>query len=474
MKSHQEKPAAFKESYPSPLLDFMRQKWAPAPRVRAVPHPHLPAMRRRRETLGALFPESALVIPSGNKRLRSNDTEYPFRPGSDFSYLTGGIEPDAVLVMVPQAGGVHSTHLFVYPRQGRDTDAFFTDKYRGELWVGPTLGIEGSRGRYGVDEALPRSLLADFLTPHRGRVKAVVGLDSEVDALAVDADGSRALAQALHEMRLIKDEVEVREIRRAVNATKDAYSALLAGLAPGVGERELEARFEGQAAAHGYTPGYETIVASGAHACVLHWTANDGRTRRGDLVLVDAGVEVESLYTADITRTFPVTGRFSPVQRDVYQVVWAAKEAAIRACRAGNEFLASHRAATKALVEGLCALGVFSETPEEVLATDRQLYRRYTLHGTSHMVGLDVHDCMTAREELYRRGTMREGMVFTIEPGLYFQPDDLSVAKHFRGIGIRLEDDVLVTARAPRNLSNNIPSECAEVEAWMRACRRHR
>jgi Xaa-Pro aminopeptidase len=213
--------------------------------------------------------------------------------------------------------------------------------------------------------------------------------------------------------------------------------------------------------------GYGTIAASGQHACTLHWTKNDGRLAVSDLLLLDAGVEGESLYTADITRTLPIGGRFSPAQRTIYDLVLKAQRAAMSEVKPGADFLAPNRAAMRVLTEGLVELEILKATVDEALADDQQLYRRYTLHNVSHMLGIDVHDCAKARQESYKLGKLEAGMVLTVEPGLYFQEDDLTVPARFRGIGVRIEDDVLVTEDGVRNLSAHIPVDAAEVEGWM-------
>jgi Xaa-Pro aminopeptidase len=232
-------------------------------------------------------------------------------------------------------------------------------------------------------------------------------------------------------------------------------------------EREIEAAFWGRARIEANDVGYLTIAAAGEHACTLHWTRNDGAVRPGDLLLLDAGVECDSLYTADITRTLPISGRFSPEQRTIYEIVWEAQRAGIEAAVAGNDFLEPHRRAVRVLAQGLIDLGILRVSLDEALDPERLLHRRYSLHGVSHMLGLDVHDCARARDEEYRYGKLREGMVLTVEPGLYFQPDDATVPERFRGIGVRIEDDIAVTSGAPENLSAAAPSEADDVERWI-------
>jgi Xaa-Pro aminopeptidase len=237
-------------------------------------------------------------------------------------------------------------------------------------------------------------------------------------------------------------------------------------------EREVEAQFFTRARVEGNDVGYGTIAAAGAHACILHWTNNDGALRKKDLLLLDAGVEGHALYTADITRTLPISGKFSKEQREIYELVWRAQQAAFEAVKPGNDFMEPNRRAMRVLAEGLVKLGILKVSADEALKDEHQFYKRYSLHNVSHMLGLDVHDCAKARQEVYRYGPLQVGMVLTVEPGLYFQEDDLTVPKKYRGIGVRIEDDLLVTAKGYENLSKAIPSEASAVEKWMRSLRR--
>jgi len=214
--------------------------------------------------------------------------------------------------------------------------------------------------------------------------------------------------------------------------------------------------------------GYTSIVASGAHACTLHWKHNDGDIRKGDLLLLDAGIEGHSLYTADITRTLPISGKFTPEQRAVYEIVLEAQNAALKLVRPGNDFMAPNKAAMAVIAKGLERLGILPMSAEEALRDENQFYRRYSLHNVSHMLGLDVHDCAQARAENYKYGRLEPGMVLTIEPGLYFQTDDLTVPSKYRGIGVRIEDDVVVTEKGHRILSSSLPREVKDVEKWMK------
>jgi Xaa-Pro aminopeptidase len=237
------------------------------------------------------------------------------------------------------------------------------------------------------------------------------------------------------------------------------------------GERVVESAFFARARMDGNDLGYETIAASGAHACILHWIQNDGPVKQGDLLLLDAGVELESLYTADVTRTIPVSGHFNPTQRKIYEAVLEAADAAFAIAKPGVKFSELHAAAMRVIATKMIEWGFIDIALEEALAGDRQLHRRWMVHGTSHHLGMDVHDCDQARREMYREGILREGMIFTIEPGLYFQPDDLLVPEEFRGIGARIEDDVLVTATGVENLTAALPRHPDDVEAWIASSR---
>jgi Xaa-Pro aminopeptidase len=283
------------------------------------------------------------------------------------------------------------------------------------------------------------------------------------------------LAQFQSEQRLVKDEFEIAEIRLAVAATAKGFDDVLASLPDVVahrrGERLIEGTFNRRARAEGNQVGYETIAAAGHHACTLHWIRNDGPVRDGDLVLMDAGVEVESLYTADITRTFPVNGRYSETQRLVYDAVLEAADAAFAVVKPGIVFREVHAAAMAVIARHVSEWGFLPVSLEESLAETGQQHRRYMVHGTSHHLGLDVHDCPQARKEFYKDGIVREGMVFTIEPGLYFQADDLTVPERFRGIGVRIEDNIVVTATGAENLSSGIPRTADAVEAWVQGLR---
>ncbi len=465
---------------PDALVDFMSGGWAaPSPLATGLA-PVAAWTVARRTALSARFPGDWLVVPSGNAKVRANDTDFAFRPGSDHYWLTGSFEPDGVLVLAPTAHG-HDATLFVAPRMDRTSKAFFTDRRHGELWVGPRLGLE-AEVLLGVACA-PLDELEAALKPAEGACLRVLrDLDDAVDAALPPAGLELAedqlhpdaeLAQVLSELRLVKDEHEVELLQQAVDATARGFDDAIVELATakglGNGERWIEGTFWRRARTEGNDVGYGSIVACGPHACTLHWVDNTGAVRDGDLALLDMGVESAELYTADVTRTIPVSGRFSDVQREVYDAVHQAQLAGLAEVRPGAEFLAPHRAAMRVLATWLVERGILTCTVDEALDEEHQYHRRYTLHGTSHMLGLDVHDCSSARSEVYRHGTLVPGVCLTIEPGLYLQPDDLTVPERYRGIGVRIEDDVLVTPTGRRNLSAALPAQGDEVEAWMAA-----
>jgi Xaa-Pro aminopeptidase len=450
---------------PPALLEFMTTGWAEREQELPAPAPAAPYRARRRAALAARFPGERLVVPTGGYQTRANDTEYRFRPGTEFAHLAGSHEPDAVLVVEVDGSAV----LYQAPTMDRSTPAFFTDRMYGELWVGPRPSLEATSALLGLET---RPL--DELDKLQGSTARVVrGYDTRVEGLfetEEEADGE--LATFLSELRLVKDEHELGQLQGAVDATITGFEDVVRQLdaAQATSERWIEGVFGLRARVEGNDVGYGSICAAGAHACTLHWTDNDGPVRDGDLVLLDMGVEGGELYTADVTRTLPVSGRFTARQREVYTLVLEAQEAALAECRPGADFLDPHRAAMRVFEHGRRPL-VFLGDAEAALAEDDQRYRRYTLHGVSHMLGLDVHDCAHARDEHYRKGTLQPGYVLTVEPGLYFQPDDLTVPADLRGLGVRIEDDVVITETGCRNLSAALPRDADAVEAWMAALR---
>ncbi len=464
------KPASHDTQPPPALLEFMVKSWKAPSNKRPAPIKHASAFEARRRTVSKQFPGEVLVVPTGHEKVRANDTYYRFRPGSDFYYLTGNTEPDCVLVMVPEGDG-HRDVLFVEPNPGKRDKTFFTDRNKGELWVGPRLGVEESKHRFAIRETRGLPDLSTLLDELKGQLKpfrVLRGMSEKVDrAVPADEEKDKAFAAFLSEMRLIKDAQEIRELKAAIDATFRGFEDVIARLKTGKTEREVEGIFNLRARCEGNDVGYGTIAASGAHACILHWTRNDGPLKKGDLLLLDAGVEGHSLYTADVTRTLPISGKFTREQREIYTLVYEAQEAALAAVKPGNDFMEPNRRAMQVLAAGLERLGILPMSAEEALKDENQFYKRYSLHNVSHMLGLDVHDCAQARQEAYKFGKLKPGMVLTVEPGLYFQLDDLTVPAKYRGIGVRIEDDVLVTEKGYRNLTKAFPRAPDDVEKWM-------
>ncbi|WP_328307504.1 aminopeptidase P family protein [Streptomyces sp. NBC_00442] len=451
------------------LAANMKEGWADTERRHLQPITQAPHTARRRAALSALFPGELLVIPAGNPKVRSNDTNYPFRPSSDYVYLTGDQSQDAVLVLEPREAGGHQALAYLLPRSDRESGEFWLD-YHGELWDGRRNSLTENERLLGLPcrdvRTLPRRL-----AEASGPVRLLCGYDAEAEAALSDrvtTERNIEFRAALSELRLVKDEFEIEDLRHACRATARGFEDVVAvlGTDTPTPERVVEGTFWMRARIEGNDVGYASVCAAGSHATTLHWVRNDGEARPGDLLLLDAGVESRDLYTADITRTLPVDGRFTPVQRQVYDAVYAAQSAGIAAVGPGAKYRDFHHAAQRVLTEHLAAWGLFGGRSVDE-AYELGLFRRWTLAGTGHMLGLDVHDCAKARTELYVDGTLAAGMVLTVEPGLYFQPDDLTVPEEFRGIGVRIEDDILVTEDGNENLSAALPRSADDVEAWM-------
>ncbi len=427
-----------------------------------------PFVRRRGQVLGEID-AGVLVCSSAVPTFRNNDVTHEFRQDSDFYYLTGFDEPDAVLVLV--GGSMPRSVLFVRPR----------DPAR-EIWDGERLGVDGAAA-LGVDEAfsifeldevLPRLLLGQTT------LFARFGGDALVEARLVRALGeARKEARRgatcpsvvvdsgtlLHEMRRRKEPVELALMERAIAITGEAHRLCMSRTRPGMYEYEVEALLRATFRARGSERvAYEPIVGSGENATVLHYVKNQRQMQSGDLVLIDAGCEY-GYYAADITRTFPVDGRFTPAQREVYDVVLAAQKAAIAAAVSGATLDDVHQAAVSRISQGLVAIGALAGAARDVEAEGR--YKPYFMHKTSHYLGMDVHD-VGRYFDSGRARPLEPGVVITVEPGLYFSPGAREVPERFRGIGVRIEDDVSIEAGGPRVLSQDIPKEPEDVE---RACR---
>jgi len=475
--------------FSEPFKAFIPQGWAPYPDELPAELPAAASAALRRRALAEAFAGERLVIPAGGLKPRANDTDYRFRPHSAFAWLTGlgsDREPDAVLVLEPTDTG-HEATLYFKPRAPRTDPEFYADARYGEMWVGTRESLAEMSALTGISCA-PISELSGALAKNLSAVKvrllreadetitATLGslrAEASVDAEAAEvADGEFHVA--LSEARLAKDPFELGELRQACADTAVGFEAVVADLPEAIrrgrGERWVEGVFGLHARHHGNAVGYDTIAASGDHANTLHWIRNDGEIRPGDLLLMDAGVEVESLYTADITRTLPVSGTFSPAQRKVYEAVLEAQAAGMAAARPGNKFSDVHAAAVRVIAQHLEAWGLLPVTAEESLdPTTGGHHRRWMVHGTSHHLGLDVHDCAQARQENYRDAELRPGMVITVEPGLYFKSTDLLVPEELRGIGVRIEDDIVITEDGCEILSDHLPRDPDAVEAWMAA-----
>ncbi|MFC4223376.1 aminopeptidase P family protein [Lysinibacter cavernae] len=431
---------------------YIMTDWADSASPLPEPREQAPFAAKRRAALSLRYQGKRLVIRAGDMKQRSNDTFYAYRAHSAFSHLTGwgsDAEPGSVLVFEP-AGEGHDVTLYFRERAGRDSEEFYANPEIGEFWIGPRPSLAQVAADLGVNTRD----LSDF-----------VASDDDLTL------GNDALNRDLSELRLVKDEYEVEQMRQAVDATGRGFDDIISEIGRASehhrGERIVEGVFNARARLDGNTVGYDTIAASGSHACILHWTTNDGPVTPGDLILIDAGIELDSLYTADITRTLPVNGTFTPTQREVYEAVREAADAAFAIVRPGIKFREVHETAMAVIARHTSEWGFLPVSLEETLNPQTQYHRRYMVHGTSHHLGIDVHDCAQARRDLYLDGTLEAGMVFTIEPGLYFQPDDLTVPEQFRGIGVRIEDDILVTESGAENLSINIPRTADDVEAWM-------
>ncbi|SDK80818.1 Xaa-Pro aminopeptidase [Cryobacterium psychrotolerans] len=478
---------------------YISSQWAD--RTDAVPtaREQAPFAAARRARLSALYPGQRLVVPAGRLKQRSNDTDYAFRAHSAFAHLTGwgaDAEPGAVLVLEPTAAG-HEATLYFREAAGRDSDEFYANAEIGEFWIGPRPSIEQVSADLGLAvrgiaelESVLRSVDSETLVVRgadpefteevdearlRFAADKVLSMNASDSPFSLEVnaehDPDKQLARDLSELRLVKDSYEIEQMRLAVAATGRGFDDVISDLPRSSthqrGERLVEGVFNTRARVDGNAVGYDTIAASGPHACILHWTRNDGPVVPGDMILLDAGVELDSYYTADITRTLPVNGSFSEVQRRVYDAVLEAADAAFAVVRPGIVFREVHAAAMAVIARRTAEWGMLPVTAEEALQPENGHHRRYMVHGTSHHLGLDVHDCAQARREMYMDGVIEAGMVFTIEPGLYFQSDDLTVPAEYRGIGVRIEDDIVVTADGAENLSAAIPRTAADVETWI-------
>ncbi len=425
--------------------------------------------RRRRQLMRIIGDDAICIVPAAPERLRNNDSHYPYRQDSDFQYLTGFPEPEAVLALIP--GREHGETILFCRERDREREA----------WDGARAGAEGAVQGFAMDDAFPIGDIDDILPgmiEGRSRVYYHFGRDAEFDVKLIGwvnrvrgqiRQGARAphefvaLGHILHDLRLYKTRDELRVMRKAAKIAAEAHVRAMRATQPGMNEHEIEAELLHTFRRRGAVASYEPIVGGGANGCVLHYHANNAPLRDGDLLLVDAGAEVEC-YASDITRTYPVNGRYSPAQRALYDIVLAAQRAAIAEVRAGHPFIAYHDAAVRVITAGLIKLGLLKGGVDKNIR--EQTYRRFYMHKTGHWLGLDVHDVGDYRiDGEYRE--LEPGMVVTVEPGIYIAADAKNVAAQWRGIGIRIEDDIVVTRGEPEIITAAVPSDPDEIEALM-------
>lgn len=436
---------------------------------------HDPALHRaRRSRLLDRLGDGVLLVPTAPETLRNGDVHHEYRPGSDFHYLTGFPEPEAVLVAWRTKPGAHHTVLFVRPR----------DKER-EVWDGKRYGVLGSKRAFGVDATFPIAALWPQLAkllPGKAKLFFRLGADPAFDRRLLDLFAAQAKKHkkrqlaahpaiedptpAIAAQRLVKDAAELDACRVACAITAAGHAAAMRAARPGMVEYEVQAVVEAEFRRLGSPRnGYQSIVAGGPNACILHYHDNDRKLGRNDLLLIDAGAEFAG-STGDVTRTFPVAGTFTEAQRRVYQVVLRAQLAGIRACRVGAKSDAPHKACVRALTRGLVELGVLRGRVQKLVKKGK--FKPWYMHGSGHWLGRDVHDVGAYQDGGDKPLPLPEGAVTTVEPGLYFGPRDRKVPRELRGIGIRIEDDVLLTKRGPEVLTAGVPKTVREIEALCR------
>lgn len=427
--------------------------------------------KRRRERLMAMMePNSIAIVHSSREKVRSRDTHFAFRQDSDFAYLSGFTEMESVLVLIP--GREHGEYVMFCRERDRER----------EIWDGYRAGPEGAVKDYGADDAFPIDDIDEILPgliEGRERLYYAMGRDPEFDKHVMDWVNSirekvRAgahppgefldLDHFLHDMRLFKSAEEIRIMERAAQISAAAHCEAMKACKPGMMEYELDAIIQYHCAKEGGRhPAYTSIVGAGANACILHYVENNAKMKKGDLCLIDAGCEFE-YYASDITRTFPVSGKFSTEQKALYEIVLAAQAAAIDEVIVGKHWNDPHEASVRVITEGLIELGLLKGSVETNI--EEANYKDFYMHRIGHWLGMDVHDVGD-----YKVGgewrVLEEGMVMTVEPGIYVSPDNENVAAKWRGIGIRIEDDVLITKQGPRILSAGVPKTVDDIEALM-------
>ena len=439
------------------LTAFMREGWAPDPAPAIEPSEVAPYAAKRRKAVSAAFPGEVIIVPAGSPSIRNGDVFHPFRAHSDFVWLTGAAEPDAVLVMTPDAEspGGHASTLYLRVGASRhESEEFYRDRNYGELWTGRRPGIAETQASLGLT------------TRPLGELPGVLHALSTAGAPVAD---TALVATTLSDLRLVKDDWEIAQLADAVAASVHGFEDVVRelGAARSTSERWIEGTFGRRARVEGNDVGYGSIAAAASTRAFCTGRATTARYVTVTCCCSMRASRTMRFYTADVTRTIPISGHFSEPQRRVYQLVYDAQTAAMTAVRPGAHFRDYFRAAHEVLAKGLVEWGILPASAQDLDGPDADLHRRYTLHGTGHMLGLDVHDCAQARKENYHEGVLQPGYVLTVEPGLYFQTDDLTVPPELRGIGVRIEDDVVVTHDGCRNLTEALPRDPDAVEAWM-------
>tara|TARA_S200000501_G_scaffold138105_1_gene130497 strand:+ start:5051 stop:6352 length:1302 start_codon:yes stop_codon:yes gene_type:complete len=416
--------------------------------------------RRQDDLISKVLPNSLVIIPNNLASVRSNDTKYPYRANSYVIYLSNWIEQKSVL-SISNTDGARETTLYVKPRE--------TQK---EIWEGRIIGPEGVLSNWPVDSS---NSILDFENSIKSRLSKysnlylIVGIDPDIDNIIQKYWHKEILDPRVHldEMRSIKSDSEIDLMKIACSISSDAHIKAMAISRPGIGEWEIQASIEGHFTMCRSTNSYNPIVGGGDNSTILHYSTNSETIGGDELVLVDAGCEVNG-YASDITRTWPVSGKFTQPQRDIYELVLKAEIAAIEACQAGSPWINMHKAASEVLARGLIDLGILDCSFEQALGNNFDgEYRKFFMHGTGHMLGLDVHDVGGGRQGDKPGPELSPGMVVTVEPGLYFASwrNDISVPKKYSGIGIRIEDDVLITEDGPVVLSDMCPKTIDEIES---------
>ena len=426
---------------------------------------------RRDRLAEAMGPNSIAIIETSQEAMRNRDADYKYRTDSSFFYLTGFAEPEAVAVIETSENGEEYTYSLFCRERNREM----------EIWNGYRAGVDGAIDDYDADEAYAIDLLDEEIIEkllNKEKLFYRIGQRAEFDARVakwiVEANGesrkgTTAPAQLIQldrivdEMRLHKDAEEIQLMQIASDISAEAHTQAMKAVRPGMMEYALEAELNYIFGKNGCVPSYNSIVGGGENGCILHYVENNKELKDGDLVLIDAACEYE-FYASDITRTFPVNGKFSPEQKALYQVVLDAQIAAIEAVRIGNSYKEPHNVAVRILVQGLLDLGIMLGDIDEII--EKESFRQFYMHGTGHWLGMDVHDVGSYKQDGEWR-TYEEGMVVTVEPGLYIAPDDETIDAKWRGIGIRIEDDIVATKNGPLNLTSKVVKTIEDIEALM-------